>query len=416
MKVKEDAFLESNFSVNYCSDVVGEVFGNIKKAESFSLVGVKDVNKSNLLRFVTLRKDIQRRYLGREAGNYLFVFVDLNELIGISPLDFYQLVSISIAKALEGEKIKIGGLSNDFVSSPTVFFGVLRRDVLKIANETGKILVLIFNNFDKVRNLDLADSLVALRQTARFRIVYIFSLTRPVLADAYFFHKTVWRRPFEGVDAGRSISRNLRRFGFTAGRLEREKILTLSGGHPGLIKFITQNLGELNKFSVQKWLELLLKNDDIQFQCERILSSLTAVERAKLKVGEKEDLLRNLGLQVERKGESLPFSPIVGKYLSLHSKFVPAFYLSEEGEVYFWGRPINKSLTEREIKLLAFLILSPEKVFGREEIIKAVWGEEVYPTDWAFDQMTSRLRRKLNDGSNQVRYLKTVRGAGIILQ
>ncbi|SCF92616.1 DNA-binding response regulator, OmpR family, contains REC and winged-helix (wHTH) domain [Streptomyces sp. Cmuel-A718b] len=73
------------------------------------------------------------------------------------------------------------------------------------------------------------------------------------------------------------------------------------------------------------------------------------------------------------------------------------------------GRPL--ALTLREFDLLAFLLRHPGKVFGREELMREVWG-------WDFGDLSTvtvhirRLRGKVEQDPARPRLIRTVWGVG----
>jgi two-component system phosphate regulon response regulator PhoB len=75
-------------------------------------------------------------------------------------------------------------------------------------------------------------------------------------------------------------------------------------------------------------------------------------------------------------------------------------------------RPIHLGPTE--FRLLRFLIEHPKRVFGRDQIIDAVWGRDVYVDDRTVDVHIRRLRKALN-GPGEPDPIRTVRAAGYAL-
>ncbi len=69
------------------------------------------------------------------------------------------------------------------------------------------------------------------------------------------------------------------------------------------------------------------------------------------------------------------------------------------------------NLAHKEFKLLSILILNPNRVFSREQLIERLYvdsGEEVF--DRAIDVLISRLRKEILDEEGEI--IKTVRGLG----
>ncbi|MCA1951578.1 MAG: phosphate regulon transcriptional regulator PhoB [Hyphomicrobiales bacterium] len=64
-----------------------------------------------------------------------------------------------------------------------------------------------------------------------------------------------------------------------------------------------------------------------------------------------------------------------------------------------------------EFRLLEFLMQSPGRVFAREHLLDAVWGQDVYVDERTVDVHVGRLRKVLNR-RGQDDPIRTVRGAG----
>jgi DNA-binding response OmpR family regulator len=79
-------------------------------------------------------------------------------------------------------------------------------------------------------------------------------------------------------------------------------------------------------------------------------------------------------------------------------------------EVRMKGRPIT--LTPKEFDLLALLAGSPGRVFGRGELLDAVWGRDGFVEPRTVDVHLARLRRKFLAARVPSPALETVRGVG----
>lgn len=69
-------------------------------------------------------------------------------------------------------------------------------------------------------------------------------------------------------------------------------------------------------------------------------------------------------------------------------------------------------LTAKEFALLTELLKHAGMVVSREDLIAAVWGNNVDATTKKLDMHISWLRRKLGDDVNDPHYISTVRGMG----
>ncbi len=74
------------------------------------------------------------------------------------------------------------------------------------------------------------------------------------------------------------------------------------------------------------------------------------------------------------------------------------------------GKPVP--LTAQEFKMLRFLVLNPERVIPREELLNAAWGYQSYPTTRTVDNHMLRLRQKLEPDPTNPVHFRTVHGVG----
>ena len=74
------------------------------------------------------------------------------------------------------------------------------------------------------------------------------------------------------------------------------------------------------------------------------------------------------------------------------------------------GVPIE--LGAKEYKLLLFFMEHPEKIFTKRQLYQAAWGGEYFDDDNTVMVHISRIRNKIENDSQNPRYLKTIRGIG----
>jgi DNA-binding response OmpR family regulator len=83
-------------------------------------------------------------------------------------------------------------------------------------------------------------------------------------------------------------------------------------------------------------------------------------------------------------------------------------------EVTVRGEPAR--LTFSEFELLSCLLSSPGRLFNRQELLRAIWGDSAYRDPRAIDVHIRHLREKLEESPESPRLILTVRGAGYRLQ
>ena len=68
--------------------------------------------------------------------------------------------------------------------------------------------------------------------------------------------------------------------------------------------------------------------------------------------------------------------------------------------------------TATEFRLLDYLARHPGRVYSRDHLLDAVWGDARFVTPRSVDVYVRRIREKIEVDPENPRYLKTVRGAG----
>jgi len=79
-------------------------------------------------------------------------------------------------------------------------------------------------------------------------------------------------------------------------------------------------------------------------------------------------------------------------------------------EVRVNGREVR--LTFSEFELLAKLLAEPGRLFNRQELLRAIWGDSAYRDPRAIDVHIRHLREKIEERPDQPKLILTVRGAG----
>ena len=74
------------------------------------------------------------------------------------------------------------------------------------------------------------------------------------------------------------------------------------------------------------------------------------------------------------------------------------------------GEPVRLRVSEME--LLSCLMSRPGRLFNRQELLRAIWGDSAYRDPRAIDVHIRHLREKLEPVPDQPQLIITVRGAG----
>ncbi|MEN2994506.1 MAG: response regulator transcription factor [Thermodesulfovibrio sp.] len=77
-------------------------------------------------------------------------------------------------------------------------------------------------------------------------------------------------------------------------------------------------------------------------------------------------------------------------------------------------KPIR--LSAKEFKLLLYLAERPNKIFSREHLLDAIWGQDIYLDSRTVDVHIRRLRMKIEKDPDNPEYIKTMRGVGYYIE
>jgi DNA-binding response OmpR family regulator len=88
----------------------------------------------------------------------------------------------------------------------------------------------------------------------------------------------------------------------------------------------------------------------------------------------------------------------------------PLEILPEEHLARADGRPLMLSI--RELRLLTELARRADRIMGREELFRLVWGREIRPGDRSVDVYVRKLRVKLEQALPGWRFIHTHFGFG----
>jgi DNA-binding response OmpR family regulator len=75
-------------------------------------------------------------------------------------------------------------------------------------------------------------------------------------------------------------------------------------------------------------------------------------------------------------------------------------------------RGVEVSTTTLEFRLMDYLARNQGRVFTRDQLLDAVWGEMQFITPRSVDACVRRIREKIEPDSARPTYLKTIRGVG----
>jgi len=75
-----------------------------------------------------------------------------------------------------------------------------------------------------------------------------------------------------------------------------------------------------------------------------------------------------------------------------------------------------QELTNREFRLLEYMLQHPGELLTRDRLLNDIWGYEAYPTTRTVDNHILRLRKHIESDPDNPRYIRTIRGAGYLFE
>ena len=82
-------------------------------------------------------------------------------------------------------------------------------------------------------------------------------------------------------------------------------------------------------------------------------------------------------------------------YSKTENKFVYETYIIDKNKRLVYENEKIINLTTLEYDLLIMFLDNKNKSFSREDILKIVWGDDYFGSDWVVDDLVRRLRRKM---------------------
>jgi DNA-binding winged helix-turn-helix (wHTH) protein len=434
------------------------MFAAVRNMDCLSVVGVSNLGKSATLRSLTNPK-VQAEYLGDDAKDYLFIYIDFNQMLEMSDQAFYELLLRCSIDAMR-EAASDGGILQrvetaytGLVAPSNAFEVPLRfaQAMSAIGDQLPQRVVFLFDEVDgPVAGIDgrVFLNLRALRDRHREGLTYITATNRrlgqirsdPDVAEfaELFAHHALYISLLLDAEIAQFVARFAQEEGVTFSDEDLAFIRAWAGGHPALLETTCRILGLLTGRPVrdasQDWIihrraaEVLGQDLNIQAECRKIWNDLTDTEQAALMaICRSSDGAENVpylesvaakhlvvGAGAERRIFARAFAEFVQRQLvSRRSSNQGIRVDPDSGEVWVNGAQVP-TLTNLEYRLLLLLYGRLGKICTKYDVVEAVWGEDYIDEvdDARIEKLVSRLRQKIEPDVANPRYVQTIRGRG----
>lgn len=342
----------NQYPETYRAVEIRTLLDNAGAGECSAVVGLSGAGKSNLMGFLVHR--------AAAAGRPKFILIDCNRLSAADPAAF------------------VGLLAEELGGRPSATLRELETEIDRALKNNPGGVCLVLDRFDALSaaaGAPVAGQLRALRDRFKYELTLITAARRPPdahneLAELFYAH-TLWLGPLAPADAWWSAGQYAARRGLNWEPAVFDRVLEFSWGYPALLRAVC----EAHAAGCALEQTALIDHPAVRLRAAEFWADAPSA-----------DDIRRSGLQ----GQPL---------LTAHAP----------------GSLSAAVLTAAEQRLLDYLRARPGQVCTKNELISAVWPDEVVAEglrDDSLAQLVHRLREKIEPDPARPRLLLTVAGRG----
>jgi hypothetical protein len=358
---------------NYREREITLLLSYVKAGECAAVIGLSGSGKSNLLGFIENR-------LAPAQHSIKYVMVDCNRLVEASRAGFLRMLR-RVVEATPAPTIL--PVEDDLSAIEKILGGVLSGE---------KGLCFVLDRFDALYSLAdfpiLAGNLRALRDHFKYQLTYLIGARQPMdegteLAELFFGH-TLWLGLLSRSDALWSARRDSHRFsGLSQNDWHEavlEKLVEISWGYPALLRAVCEAYAD----GAQLEPAVMSKHPAVTRRVAEFWADAPSPE-----------MVRKAGLE----GQPL---------------------LQADKPAQLKIEPDLSELTAKEHLLWVYLKRHVDEVCTKDELVHAVWPEDVIYEqgirDESLAQLVRRLRVKMEPNPNEPHFIQTVPGRGYLFR
>jgi DNA-binding winged helix-turn-helix (wHTH) protein len=446
VKQEASAHKRVQLPLSFREEAVTSILDCLTAGESCAVVGIGSVGKSNLLRFLQ-REDVLADRLGEECSSFLLVYIDANKLLkrslwGLTELMLHQLMASLTDRGVDKKALRrLEGLYDQAVEPTTKHLALryLDRALALVCGQLGLHVAFLLDEFGDLCQMLSSRGFAALRafrDDHKYQLMYVVatrlepSRLREDVRGMEAFEElvsvnVVWLGPYSESDARFMLHRLKERHGLQLSTEDLEHLLTVTGGHPGLLRACYRNMSE----NAPNLGTALLSSSQVQDECKRIWFSLTREEQKAIAQiayhGSAPGEITHFG-RLRRKGlvggpwvrDDQVFSLLFAQYIQEHQPVAGAHIVVDRGRRIVWvdGRAV-RDLSPLEFSFIDWLDQKRGAVCSRDELASYLYPEETEldgggATDARLDAVAKRVRSKVEVTPKRPRYIVTVRGHG----
>lgn len=442
------------FPKEYMETYADRLFKAIHKEECATSVWVATAGRRVADRFIIDNISLFNELLPNYQ-KYLLAYIEPLDLTEESQAGYIRLIGrtfIEVCKKrtdlqCEFTDNEIDLFDSEQTSYPRLLDGL--KNLISKLTHLGIEVVLFLGEFDELNFINniVSNNLRSLWNKFDGKLHYVFLIKdlRLVFDQnpfgeelGYLFFQNLIYTPVSKDNEGYLLDYFQNKYNHKLTSIEKKVISEMCDGHPYFLKLAVESISKIDSslpsFTADKIKELLRANHEIRAtsdlimgvfteKMKSILNEIASKQLFDLPINEETDSLKSLG--VVRKSEEgyyqifcLLFRDAVLKRSLPEPQFNSGqkeLYIDNNtNAIIFQGKPIEEKLTRQEYEILAYFLKEPNKVHSRDVLAETLWGKESYEkySDWAIDQLMSKLRKKLTQLGLEANNLTTIRGRG----
>lgn len=435
-------------------DYAEKLFAPIRRGENVTTIWAPMAGRRMLNKFIVENNKLFENELPN-FKKYILVYVEPLDLTEESLSGYLRLIAKSFVQACDRHP-RVTKLINkkdiDMILDESVSYSKLLdklRSLLMTVGEAEHEAILFLGEFDELHfaNKTFYHNLKSLWSHLYPTLHYIFvvreRVTREERIDMWgelnevILQNILYVPLLEKDDIDYVFGRFSKEYSFDLSQKQKEILVKLCGGHPYLLKVCFRVLSRRKdrKYDSAELESMLRGYYEIRSVARGILNVRSAKEKEVLRgvvesnVAYDHDtkdiliFLENIGIiNPDSKGKYSVFGKIFEdaitdtngkKFDSSEDKNGSVRLDEESGAILYNGNTVEEKFTRQEYVTLSMFLENAGKLRTRDDIGDVLWGKESYEkySDWAIDQLMSKLRKKLKD-LGVASKLVTVRGKG----
>lgn len=415
--------------IEYRAELIQPLLASVAAGECCSVVGINGVGKSNLVQHM-LRPDVIQHYVGERAPQLRLIYIDSNMLVDWSHWGLFEGLAEVLLTTLGSELPAEVGAS--LLQRHAQYLAQKKNSALMFRHCADVVhvmcmhwaLVLLFDEFDPLfaqLGAQTLRNLRGLRDRHKYRLMFL-TFSRNSLLTIHsdddwddiepfaelFTLRELGVHPLRSQDARAEVTRFAMRHATKIGEAVQQRIVRLSGGHPALIRTLTQ--AALNDQLAHSEAQILMM-PAVRLECVKIWNDLTAEEQiglrlasrgAPLNQAQSSELLLKGVLSRDTTGELVVFSSLFAHYLraldavKMTPESAPILVNPHLHSVYYYGQNITDSISRLEYRLLEHLWQHPNQIRPVQAVAEAVYPGEAYTDLKRLRILARRLRKRLS--------------------